>query len=189
MTLLTLFGCTTRRKKIMTCMVYTGYMSVWKQVGQSLAGLAKHVAKSVVAEPVEIIRDAVGQQIEQGKQTQQQADDPSQSKSTNDLAKAGFKTKEDFQKYQGLSGKKDEMELSAIRGKLVREWGLDTNIESGMQKARAEWEQKEKQRNEIKEKEKEQKKEFEFEKKKQEDLSLKVATSEASAENKAWGAG
>lgn len=47
-------------------------MSVWKQVGQNLAGLAKHVVKSVVSEPVEIVKDAVGVQLEQGKQTQQQ---------------------------------------------------------------------------------------------------------------------
>ncbi|KKU44889.1 MAG: hypothetical protein UX62_C0046G0016 [Microgenomates group bacterium GW2011_GWA2_46_7] len=164
-------------------------MGVWQNVGQNLAGLAKHVAKKVVAEPVEIVRDVIGQNIEHGQQTKPQNDDPNQNNPANDLAKAGFKTKEDFQKYQGLSGKKDEMELSAIRGRLVREWGLDTGIESGMQRARAEWEQKEEQRKKVEEKKVEQKKEFEFEKKKQEDLALKVATSEASAENKAWGAG
>ena len=71
----------------------------------------------------------------------------------------------------------------------MREWGLDTTIEGGMQKARMEWQQKEKQRNEVKEKEMEQKKEFEFQKKQKEDIGLKTVVSEASAENKAWGAG
>ena len=76
-----------------------------------------------------------------------------------------------------------------LRKQLVRQWGLDTNLESGIQKASAEWEQKEKQRKEVKEKQEEQKKEFEFQKKQQEDIGLKAAQSEASAENKAWGAG
>lgn len=163
-------------------------MSVWKQVGQNLAGLAQHVVKRVVAEPIEVIKDAVGQKIEQGQQTQAQSDDPTQNP-VGDSAKAGFKTQEDFQKYQGLSGQKDQVELEIIRKNLVREWGLDANIESGMQKARMEYEQKEKQRNEIKEKEKEQKKEFEFQKKAQEDLALKAATEASNPENKAWGAG
>jgi len=170
-------------------MGYSIGMGVWQSVGQNLAGLAKHVAKKVVAEPVEIMKDAVGQNIERGQQTQPQNDDPNQNSPVSDFTKARFKTKEDFQKYQSLSGKKDEMELSAIRSRLVREWGLDTNIESGMQKAREEWEQREEQRKKVEEKKEEQKKEFEFEKKKQEDIALKAATSEANPENKAWGAG
>ncbi len=165
-------------------------MSVWKNVGQNLAGLAKHVVKSVVLEPMEVIKDAVGENLEQGNQTQQnttQVQTPTDPMS--DLTKAGFKTQEDFQKYQGLSEKKDDMELSAIRGKLVREWGLDSDLESGMQKARAEWQQREDERKKVEEKKEEQKKEFEFQKKAQEDIGLKAAKSEASAENKAWGAG
>ena len=161
-------------------------------MGQSLAGLAKHVAKTVVSEPMEVVKDAVGQKMEQGVQATQPFDD-AQGKQTADpvadLAKAGFKTQDDFQKYQGLSEKKDDMELASIRGKLVREWGLDTNIESGMQKARMEWEQKEEQRKNVEEKKEEQKKEFELQKKQQEDVGLKAAMSEASPENKAWGAG
>lgn len=167
-------------------------MSVWKQVGQNLAGLAKHVVKSVVSEPMEVVKDAVGQQMEQGQSPSAQGATvgTGQSDSTmSDLAKAGFKTQDDFQKYAGLSEKKDDIELAQIRGKLVREWGLDTTIEGGMQKARMEWEQKEEQRKKIEEKKEEQKKEFEFQKKQQEDIGLKAAQSEASAENKAWGAG
>lgn len=168
--------------------VYIGGMSVWKNVGQNLAGLAKHVVKSVVSEPMEVVKDAVGVNLEQNKPTQPQTNDPA-SNPMNDLAKAGFKTKDDFDKYQGLSGKKDDIELASIRGKLVREWGLDTNIESGMKRAQQEYEQKEEQRKKVEEKKEEQKKEFEFEKKKQEDIGLKAAISEASVENKAWGAG
>lgn len=160
-------------------------MTIWKSVGQNLAGLAKHVVKSVASEPMEIIKDGIGQKIEQGQQAQQQQpSDP-----VSDLAKAGFKTQDDFNKYQGLSEKKDDIELAQIRGKLVREWGLDTTIEGGMQKARMEWEQKEEQRKKVEEKKEEQKNEFEFQKKQQEDIGLKAVVSEASAENKAWGAG
>lgn len=165
-------------------------MGVWKQVGQSLAGLAKHVVQSVAAEPMEVIKDAVGQKMEQGQQTQQSSSDPvNTADPMADLAKAGFKTQEDFQKYQNLSGKKDDLELEMARKQLVREWGLDTNIESGMQKARMEYEQKEEQRNQIEEKKEEQKKEFEFQKAQQEDIALKAAKQGSSAENKAWGAG
>ena len=154
-----------------------------------MASLAKHVVKTVVAEPMEVVKDAVGQKLEQGTQTSQQTNDPTVNDPMGDLAKAGFKTQDDFAKYRGLSGKKDDIELAQIRGKLVREWGLDTNIESGMQKARMEYEQKEEQRKKVVEKEEEQKKEFEFQKKKQEDIALKAATEASNPENKAWGAG
>ncbi len=166
-------------------------MGVWKQVGQNLAGLAKHVVKSVVSEPVEVVKDAVGANLEKNKPTNQQTNDPMQQPGSHiaDLAKAGFKTKDDFTKYQGLSGQKDEMELAMMRKQLVREWGLDTTVEGGMQKARMEWEQKEQQRKQVEERKEEQKKEFEFQKKQQEDVGLKAAKGEASAENQAWGAG
>lgn len=163
---------------------------MWKQVGQNLSGLAKHVVKSVVSEPVEVVKDMVGVQNEKGQSTQQNspADDPA-NQQLSDLAKAGFKTKDDYTKYAGLSGQKDQMEIEMLRKQLVREWGLDANVESGMQRARMEFEQKEKQRNEVKEQEKEQKKAFEFQKKQQEDIGLKAAKQGSSAENKAWGAG
>ncbi len=164
-------------------------MSVWKAVGNSLTGLGKHVAKTVVAEPVEIVRDMVGQNLEKGNSQSQPADDQAQADPLADLAKGGFKTQGDFEKYQGLSGEKDDLEIQMLRKQLSREWGLDTSIEGGMAKARAEWEQKEEQRKQVEEKEEEQKKEFEFMKKKQDDLGLKAAKAEASAENKAWGAG
>lgn len=153
-------------------------------------GLWKQIKQAIVNEPVEIVKDAVGQIMEKGQQTRQQTNDPSQNhNSLSDFAKTGFRTPEDFAKYQGLSGEKDKIELELARKQLVREWGLDTKLESGMQKARMEYEEREKQRREIKEKEKEQKKAFEFEKKKQEDVGLKAAMSEASPETKAWGAG
>ena len=157
-------------------------------MGQNLAGLAKHVGKTVVSEPMEVVKDAVGQKMEQGVQTTQQTSDPSDN-AINDLAKAGFKTKDDFDKYQGLSEKKDEVELQLIRRNLQTQWGLDTTVTGGMQKARQEWEEKERQRKEVKEKEEEQKKEFEFQKKAQEDAQVASAKRESNPENKAWGAG
>ncbi len=166
-------------------------MTVWKSVGQQLGGLAKHVVKSVVSEPGEVVKDMVGVQMEQATPTATQSGGQGNQASDpmGDLAKAGFKTQDDFQKYQGLSGQKDQVELEMVRKQLVRQWGLDTNLESGMQRARSEWEQKEEQRKQVKEKEEEQKKEFEFQKKKQEDIALTAAKQASSAENKAWGAG
>lgn len=167
-------------------------MSVWKQVGQNLSGLAKHVVKSVASEPVEVVKDMVGANLEKNNATKQQSsndDSNQQGMQANDLAKAGFKTQDDFTKYSGLSGQKDQMEIEMLRKQLVREWGLDTNVESGMQRARMEFEQKEEQRKQVEEKKEEQKKEFLFQKKQQEDIGLKAATQGSSAENKAWGAG
>jgi hypothetical protein len=152
-------------------------------------GIWKQIIKSVVSEPMEIIKDSVGQNLEQNKSTQQQTSDPTNNDPMVDLAKAGLKTQEDFTKYAGKSQQKDQLELEMTRKQLVRQWGLDTTIEGGMQKARMEWEQKEEQRNKVEEKKEEQKKEFEFQKKAAEDIGLKAAVSEASGENKAWGAG
>jgi hypothetical protein len=166
-------------------------MGIWQNVGQNLAGLGKHIVKTVVSEPMEVIKDAVGQQNEKGQTPAQPTASQSggQADPMADLHKAGFANQDDFTKYQDLSGQKDDKELAMIRGKLVREWGLDTTIEGGMQKARMEFEQKEEQRKKVEEKKEEQKKEFEFQKKQQEDIGLKAAKGEASAENKAWGAG
>lgn len=165
-------------------------MGIWKSVASSLSGLGSHVAGKVVHEPVEVLRDMVGEKIEQAQAGQQASSDPFNAVDpVADLAKAGFKTKEDFDKYTGLAEQRDELALKNIRGKLVREWGLDTTIEGGMQKARIEWEQKEEQRKKVEEKQEEEKKEFEFLKKQQEDIGLKAAKGEASPENKAWGAG
>jgi len=79
--------------------------------------------------------------------------------------------------------------MQMLRKQLVREWGLDADVESGMQKARAEWEQKEEQRKKVIEKEAEQKKEFEFQKEKAADAQVQAAQQESNPENKAWGAG
>lgn len=155
-------------------------------------GIWKQIIKSVVSEPMEVVKDAIGANLEQNKATQPAATQPGGQANNNpmaDLAKAGFKTQEDFTKYAGKSQQKDQLELEMTRKQLVRQWGLDTTIEGGMQKARIEWEQKEEQRKKVEEKKEEQKKEFEFQKKEAEDIGLKAAVSEASAENKALGAG
>lgn len=171
-------------------------MGVWQSVRQQVGGLAKHVASSIASEPMEVIKDAVGasgngsenqamQAMEQGTQTQQNtgtANDPHQPK--------GFKTVQDFQKYQQLSGNKDEMEIAMLRKRLFSEYGLDTNLESGMKRARMEYEQKEQQRKQAEEQKEEQKKMEDLQVKKQEEnIALKAAQQGSSAENKAWGAG
>lgn len=168
-------------------------------MGQNLAGLAKHVANTVVSEPMEVAKEAVGgqnsdasgQMMEQGKQTQQNTTDPSQAKQPNDLAQAGFKNQDDFAKYQQLSGNKDLMELSILRKHLQSEWGLNTNLDSGMQKARQDWQQKEDERKKAVEQKEEEKKQMVAMQKKQEDeaMAVKAAREASSAENKAWGAG
>lgn len=166
-------------------------MGIWKNVVSQIGGLAKHAAKTVVAEPLEVVKDAMGTRIEQATPSASQTGGQGQQTNTDltDLAKAGFKTKDDFAKYQGLSSKKDEVEMQMLRKQLVREWGLDADVESGMQRARVEWEQKEEQRKKVIEKEAEQKKEFEFQKEKSEDAQVMAAQQESNPENKAWGAG
>lgn len=159
-------------------------------MGQSLSGLAKHVVQTVASEPMEVVKDAVGQQIEQGNQTQQNSSDPTQNSPLSDLAKAGFKTADDFAKYQQLSSNRDQMELAILRKRLHQQQGLDVSIEGGMERARQEYEEKERQRKQAEEQKKEEKKQMELQTKKQEeDLALKAAKQAASAENKAWGAG
>lgn len=166
-------------------------MGVWKQVGQSLGGLAKHAAQKIVSEPMEIARDAVGEGLEKGQQTQANTTDPSQGKAAGDLASSGFATQDDFAKYQQLSGNKDKMELAMLRRNLVSQWGLETGVEQGMERARQEYAQKEEQRKQVEEHQEEQKKQLVLEQKKQDDeaSAVKAARGAASAENKAWGAG
>jgi len=166
-------------------------------VANQVSNLAKHTAKQVVQEPMEIAKNAVGasdnsgenqamQAMEQGHQGQQQANDP-QSGSSDPK---GFKTLQDFQKYQQLSPKKDEMELAILRKKMHQEYGLESDVEAGMQKAHMEREQKMEERKQVDEQKKEEKKMVDLQVKKQEeDLAIKAATQASSAENQAWGAG
>ena len=168
-------------------------MGVWKQVTQQVGNLAKHVAKAVVHEPVEIVKDAVGASdqsgenqamhaMEQGMQGQQQqtGDDSNNPK--------GFQTIQDYQKYQQLSGKKDEMEMAVLRKRLHQEYGLSTDLEQGMQRARMEREQKNQQEEQVEEQKKQQE-DWMQEQKKKEDMSVAAAKGQASAEKQAWGAG
>jgi hypothetical protein len=170
-------------------------MGIWQNVGQQFGGLAKHAVKTVVQEPSEVFENAVGvsqdspgenqamEAIEAGVGTQQ-----SSTNQTNDPAKNGFKTQQDFQKYQQLSGRKDEMELAILRRRLFQENGLDVGLESGMKRASMEYEEKERQRTQVEEQKKEEKK-WVVEQKKKEDFSVQAAKLASSAENKAWGAG
>lgn len=175
-------------------------MGVWKSVAQNVGNLAKHVASQLVQEPIEIVKNAAGvsdkQKSEnQGMQAMEQGQTPSTQGTTagaqqSDNNPMGFKTVQDYQKYQQLSGHKDEMELAILRKQLFSQYGLDTNVESGMQKARMEFEQKEKERKQVEEKKKEEKKMMDLQVKKQEeDMAVKAAREGSSAENKAWGAG
>ena len=181
-------------------------MGVWQSVKQQVGGLAKHVVKTVVQEPVEILENAVGasgktdenenhpfdgaqdnramEAVEQGVQGQQQA----AAQGDNNNQPKGFKTAQDYQKYQQLSGHKDEMELAILRKRLFQEQGLDVSVEGGMQKARMEYAEKEKQRNQVAEQKKQEEK-WVVEQKKKEDLAVKAATETANPEKQAWGAG
>lgn len=156
-------------------------------MGQNLVGMAGQTAKSVVSLPGEILQDVVGVQLEQGSQVQQQApsDDSGQSNPLDDLAKAGFATQGDFDKYKDLSAQKDEIEKRQLAAQLAQEYGLDT----GMAKARSEWEQKEEERKKTIEKKEEYKLAELEQKKKQDNIAITAAKAQGGAENKAWGAG
>lgn len=158
---------------------------------QQVSSLGKHVAQQVAQEPMEVLKEAVGvdekgenqalEAMEQGQQTQQQ--------STDDTGQPqGFNTQQDFNKYSQLTEKRDQMDLAVTRKRLFQEFGLDTNLDSGMQKARQEFTEKEEERNKVVEQKKEEAEWLE-EKKKEEDMSVVAAKGQASAENKAWGAG
>ena len=173
-------------------------MSVWKQVGQQLGGIAKHVAQTAADVPGEILENVVGQGSNpggsnQGMEALEHGNPAGASNPSGDDANnpKGFRTKDDYDKYSLLSGQKDDMELAHVRSKLQAEWGLDGTLEGGMQRARAEYEEKEKQRKEAMEQKKEEKKMMDLEVKKQEseDMAVKAARESSSAENKAWGAG
>jgi len=168
-------------------------MGVWKQVTQHVGALGKHVAKKVVHEPAEVLEQVVGETkneqgenqalevVEQGQQTQQQATDDTGNPQ-------GFRTQADFNKYSQLSEKRDQMDLAVTRKKLFQEFGLDTNLDSGMQRARQEFAEKEEERSKVVE-QKQEEAEWLEEKKKEEEMAVVAAKGQASAENKAWGAG
>lgn len=165
--------------------------SVFGQAAKQVGGIAKQVAKRVVQEPLEVLKNAAGQgdvagrqenrameTLEQGGQASQQQ---VQANKQDDAGQpSGFKTREDFEKYQKLSPKKDEMELVLLRKQLAKEWGVET----GMEKAREEFRQKEEQRMQVEEKEEEEKKVFVEQKKKQEDAQVRAAKDVASAEKR-----
>lgn len=159
--------------------------NVFGQAAKQVRGLAKHALGKMVAEPLEVVKNVVGQgdgQENQAMQAVEQGAQGAQQQATGGVTgqPTGFKTQQDFQKYQALSPKKDAMELALLRRRLSSEWG----VEAGMEKARAEFAQKEKQREQVEEREVEQKKYFEFEKKKAESAQVAMAKNAASAEKR-----
>jgi len=122
-------------------------------VGKQLGGLAKHVAKKIVREPLEVVENAVGvggsdkgqenrsfdgaqdKGMEMVEQATAQANQQ-QAQAGDDSGKpTGFRTIQDYQKYQQLSSNKDEMEMAILRKRLAGEWG----VEKGMQVAGFPW--------------------------------------------------
>lgn len=67
------------------------------------------------------------------------------------------------------------MEIEMLRKQLVREWGLDSSVEGGMQRARMEFEQKKKeeQRKQVEEKKRSRKKSLSFRRKNRKILVLR----------------
>lgn len=154
--------------------------NVFGSVGKQLGGLVKHVTKQVAVEPMEVVKDVVGigesgaNEQAQKQQTQTQTSDDSTNKPN------GFKTLEDYKKYQELAGNRDKMEMAMIRRNLVKEWGLET----GMDKASQEYLQKEQDRNQVEEQEKKQNEAMMFEKKKEDNQQIVMAKNQASAEKR-----
>lgn len=164
------------------------FSSAAKQFG----GIAKHVVKKIIREPLEVVETAVGagdkgkQQENQAMQAMEQAA-PTATQSggqggqaNNGQQPSGFKTQQDYQKYQQLSGNKDQMEMAVIRKKLAQEWGVET----GMERARQEYLQKEQERKQVEEQEEKRNEAMMFEKKKVEDQQVAMAKNQASAEKR-----
>lgn len=167
-------------------------VNVFGQAAKQVGGLAKHTLGKMMAEPMEMARTALGQtdkggdtqenqameMMEQGGQTATQNSGQNTQGDTN--KPQGFKTVQDFHKYQQLSGNKDQMELNILRKKLAQEWG----VERGIEKAHQEYEQKEEERLKVEEQEKKQNEAMMFEKKKADDQQLTMAKNAASAEKR-----
>ncbi|MEI6690833.1 MAG: hypothetical protein WCL07_03745 [bacterium] len=163
-------------------------MSVWKQVASSIGGIFSQTASQMAREPLEMGQSAVSQisgDTGTSEAGQQQATPVSQP--TND-SNGEFRNQQDAAKYEQLAKRKDEIELAQIRANLQDEFGLETDLKKGMQRASMEYVQKEQERNKVEEKKK-QEEEWMVEKKKKEDVAITAAKAQGGAENKAWGAG
>lgn len=167
-------------------------MGIWKQVTSSLAGIVKQAGKQLTQEPLElgqsVVQQVAGQDGGQALRDLEMGQAQAQTQGTADPNNGGFATKSDYDRYLALSGRKDEIELAQIRRQLEGQWGLDTNLESGMQKARSERQQQAQQIKQV-EVQKKQEENWLKEKKKEENYAVMAAKAQASGENKAWGAG
>lgn len=158
------------------------------QVRSQLGGLSKHVVKKIIRSPYEILSDSVNdgdgkvenitmKDVEQGAQVQQ-----TQHRNANNFG--GFATKQDFERYEELAERRDEIELRQIRRLLHGQYGLPTNLEQGMERARTERIQKREQEEQVKEKEKEKKKILKDDKEKEESMQVRIAKAQSGAETR-----
>ncbi len=158
---------------------------VFGSAGKQVGGLAKHVAKQVVREPLEVVKNVVSsdegksenqgmEMLEQGLQDAQGQQQTSQKTLADDP--------QAMQKYANLASQRDEIELKRLRNKLHHEFGIPVGVEEGMQKARMEREQKKQQEEQIEEQKKEQEKMILEEQKKQEAEQVIAAKAQTSAE-------
>jgi hypothetical protein len=168
-------------------------MGIWKQVTSQVGGILKQSAKTVGQEPLELGQTVVSQVTggdigtrENSAQGQTQAIPLAP---TNPGDGGGFKTEGDYDRYTELTDRKNEIELRKLRSELHGEWGVETSVEGGMQKARVEFVQKEEERNKVEEQKIEEKKWVAEQKKQQESVAVMAAKAQASGEKQAWGAG
>jgi hypothetical protein len=147
-------------------------------------GVWKQFVSQIKQEPLEIAQTAIAQVNGSGTNEQGSAGSSDPIGQSQPL----LSNQGDVDRYTQLKAREDEINLKQIRSRLHGEFGLETNIDQGMQRARVEYQQKEQERNKVEEKKKEQE-EWVIEKKKQEDFAVVAAKSQASGEKQAWGAG
>lgn len=165
---------------------------VLKGAGSQLGGLARHVAGQVTKAPFEILSDATG--VKSGDRSENDAlSQMESSASGNNQTQgmhqgkvsdySGFKTADDYQKYVELSGRRDEIEMNMLRKRLHAEYGISTDTEAGMQRARMARRKRDEERGRVEEKQEEQKK-LMLEEKNKESLQVKAAKGASGAETR-----
>lgn len=166
-------------------------MGVFGGVRSQLGSLARHAVGKMASEPMEMAKSALGVQSQaqnggedQGMEMMEKGSVQAaqQSNQVPSNKYSGFATKQHFDKYVDLSGKKDNIEINMLRRQLHKEYGIDADVESGMKRALMEREQREEQRNQVEERQKEEKEQVEEIQKEREDAQVLVAKRQGGAE-------
>ncbi len=157
--------------------------SIIKSASQQIGQLGRHIGKQIIKQPGEILKNAIGQQQptetlnEQALSTIEQG----QSTSSNSSPNSSDPNSQKIQQYAQLAQQRDQLELAKVRKQLHRQFGLPTDLETGMSLARQERQQRKKQEEEIEEQKKQQEK-LALEQKKEVNDQVLTAKAQANAE-------